>query len=164
MTKKLTTPTLNARHEAFCRGLAEGKSQLEAYRDAGYSGSDNVVSAGAAQLIRNLKIVARVKELQAQAASHTVETVHTLVAKLEQLRRLAVKEGQVSAGVAAVMGQAKLLGLVVDKAQIEAIVRRPAPAPGVDLGVILDEEAWQQRLLTNRPSGNGHSGNGHGQG
>ena len=34
--------TLNARQEAFCRGLAEGKTQQRAYREAGYSGMDNL--------------------------------------------------------------------------------------------------------------------------
>ena len=29
--------TLNARQEAFCRGLAEGKSQSQAYVDVGYA-------------------------------------------------------------------------------------------------------------------------------
>ena len=52
-----------------------------------------------------------------------------------------------------IMGQGKLLGLVFDKAQVEAIVRRPAPAPDVDRGVIMDEEDWQQRLLA-RPHAN----------
>ena len=48
--------------------------------------------------------------------------------------------------VAAVMGQGKLLGLVIDKAQVEAIVRRPAPDPDARPGVILSEEVWQRRI------------------
>ena len=33
-----------------------------------------------------------------------------------------------------IIGQGKLLGLIIDKAPVEAIVRRPAPAPDVERG------------------------------
>ena len=35
--------TLNARQEAFCRGLTEGKSQSTAYVEAGYDARGNAV-------------------------------------------------------------------------------------------------------------------------
>ena len=86
------------------------------------------------------------QELQEKASAQTVETIHTVVAKLNTMFRIAVQEKQTSGGVAAAMGIAKVLGMIVDKPQIKAIVRLPAPAPGVDLGVKLSEEDWGQRL------------------
>ena len=46
-------------------------------------------------------------------------TVDSLVAELDEMLRLAVECGNPSAGVSAVMGKAKVVGLVVDKAEVE---------------------------------------------
>ena len=101
----------------------------------------------ASRLVSNGKIASRVAELQAKAAEKTGITIKSLTDDLIRLRMLAEANAQVAAGVAAVGMIAKLHGLVIDKAQVEAIVRRPAPAPGIEAGVILSEEDWQQRLL-----------------
>lgn len=53
---------LNSRQEVFCRGLAEGKSQSQAYVDAGYAARGNSAEANAAILIRNHKVAARFAE------------------------------------------------------------------------------------------------------
>ncbi len=55
-TKAKAGPTLTARQEAFCRGLAEGKSQTQAYIDAGYEARSNAAETGAVQLLRNTKV------------------------------------------------------------------------------------------------------------
>ena len=54
---------LNARQEAFCRGLAEGKSQQQAYIDAGYDGDirERTAEASASRLLSNAKVAARVR-------------------------------------------------------------------------------------------------------
>jgi hypothetical protein len=51
-----------------------------------------------------------------------------------------------------ILGQGKLLGLVIDRAQVEAIVRRPAHDPDARPGVILSEEDWQRRIALAVPA------------
>ena len=60
--------TLNARQEAYCQGLAQGKSQSRAYVEAGYDARGNAAEVKAANLVRNGKVAARLAELQAEAA------------------------------------------------------------------------------------------------
>jgi phage terminase small subunit len=42
----------------------------------------------------------------------------TLLSELEEERQLALKRGQISAAVAATMGKAKLLGLIIDRREV----------------------------------------------
>lgn len=83
--------------EAFCRGLAEGKSQIDANRDAGYVGAYNVLAAGATQSLKNPKIASRVAELQAKAAETAGITIKSLTDDLIRLRMLAEANAQVAA-------------------------------------------------------------------
>ena len=102
--------TLNARQEAFCRGLAEGKSQAQAYVDAGYAARRNSAEANAAILIRKHKVAARIAELQAENAERSAITVDTIISELNEARELAKRINNPSAMVGASMAKAKLLG------------------------------------------------------
>jgi hypothetical protein len=112
-------PLENSRHERFCQELAKGKSGVDAYVAAGYNGGKNALS-GAARLLTNANIKARVDAIKAKAAEKCEITVADLVKELEEARVLAAgaETVQSSAMVAATMGKAKLLGLVTDKAQV----------------------------------------------
>ncbi|MDX8492703.1 terminase small subunit [Mesorhizobium sp. VK22B] len=135
---------LNARQERFCLGLAEGLPQSRAYVQAGYAACGNAAEVSASQLLRNPKVAARLAELQASAARRSEITVDDLVAELDDMRKLATACKNPAAGVAAVMGKAKLLGLIVDKAEIEATVRKPAREPTDDKRMSLEE--WERRF------------------
>jgi hypothetical protein len=67
------------------------------------------------QLLKKVKILDRVRELQAEAAQEVKETIDKCVAEINEDRRDAKAQGQHSAAISAVMGKAKLLGLVTDK-------------------------------------------------
>ena len=54
--------------------------------------------------------------------------------------------------IAGSMGQGKLFGFVIDRAQVEAVVRRPATTPISRPGVILSEEVWQRRIALAAPA------------
>ena len=69
-------------------------------------------------------------ELQAEHAVKNAITVDGQLSKLEEVRRKAIEDRNQSAAVAAIVAENKLCGLIIDKAQVEAIVRRPSPAPG----------------------------------
>jgi hypothetical protein len=117
----------NPRHEAFARAIFRGIFEPDlypthgtAYRAAGYRASGLREPGGSAEvnasrLLKNAKILDRVRELQAEAAQDVKETIDKCVAELNEDRRDAKAQGQHSAAISAVMGKAKLLGLVTDK-------------------------------------------------
>ena len=128
----------NARHERFAQELAAGKTQSEAYQEAGYAPSE----PNASRLTSNDKVRARVAEIQGRAAA---SVGLTLAYATEHLLRLAVKAEKIgdAAGLqasrASVMDACKLNGLVIDKAELAAdlnvrpsVVEFVAPDAGED--------------------------------
>ena len=53
-----------------------------------------------------------------------------------------------SAGVTAIMGKARLLGLVVDKAEINSAIRKPFRTPTTDSQIGIDK--WVKRFAPKR--------------
>ncbi|MGX5842681.1 terminase small subunit [Mesorhizobium sp. ArgA1] len=135
---------LNMRQERFCLALAEGLPQSRAYIEAGYMARGNAAEVSASQLLRNPKVAIRVAQLQAAAARRSEITVDDLVAELEDMRKLAIACKNPAAGVAAVMGKAKLLGLIVDKAEVATTPRKPLREPSDTEQMSLDE--WQAKF------------------
>ena len=138
---------LNARQEAFCRGLAEGKPASRAYAEAGYDARGNAAEVNAARLLRKAQVTDRVRGLQAKAARKVEKTVETLVADLDRAIDMAVANKQTSAMVAAIVAQARLLGLITDKTQVEQVLHKPALLPGSK--VELTEEEWRRQFDPN---------------
>lgn len=119
-----STPLKNARHEAFARGVAEGKSQTDAYTDAGYKGGPTA-HANASRLIGNATVRARVDYLKAQAANKALVTAEDVI---RGLRREAEYEGEGSSHSARVSAWEKLgkyLGIMTDRTEQsgEVIIR-----------------------------------------
>lgn len=78
----------------------------------------DVVHAKASALLAEDKVQVRLDQIQAKAAKKHEVTVDSLVTELELARSEAMKNPRgISAAVSATMGKAKLLGLVVDKAE-----------------------------------------------
>lgn len=106
----------NPKHERFAQELAKGKSQAEAYKEAGYSPSE----PNASRLRSNEKVQARLAEIMERAA---VRTEVTLAGITERLIRIAEKGEALgeapglSVARQASMDAAKLHGLVVDKVE-----------------------------------------------
>lgn len=101
----------NPRHESFAQALAKGNSASEAYIAAGYKDSRSAAS----RLSTNVNIVARVAELQGEAAERAVLTVEDIARQLDEDRMFARENGAAAAAVSATMGKAKVLGLIVEK-------------------------------------------------
>lgn len=136
---------LTARQEAFCRSLAEGLSQYDAYQKAGYrSKGRNATDAHAARLVRNGKVASRVAELKENAAKQTEKTVASLVAELDEVIVFARQCNNPSAMVAAIAQQSRLLGLEAAR-QLE-IMHRPAPLPTKVLELSVEE--WTAQFST----------------
>ena len=102
---------LNSRHEQFVRALYKGLPAHGAYTEAGYSPS----RGNAARLRSNESVQKRLAELQGMAATSADVTVDTLVRELESARIVAMTQGNPSAAIAATIGKAKLLGLMVER-------------------------------------------------
>jgi phage terminase small subunit len=109
----------NPRHERFAQELAKGKSQADAYAEAGYAPSE----PNASRLTRHDKVQARVAEIQERAAIRTEITLDTIIQQLAEDRAFARTLGNPSAAVAATMGLAKVTGHVTDKVKMDAVLR-----------------------------------------
>jgi hypothetical protein len=127
-------PTKIARAKASCLGfpstplsqqVGASRSPLyptrgHAYNAAGYRAKDAGKAGGSAEvaacnLLKKIKIFDRVRELQEQAAERAAESADKCVQELNQLRQDAHSDKAYGAAVAAVMGKAKILNLVVDQ-------------------------------------------------
>jgi hypothetical protein len=135
---------LNSRQEAFCRGLAEGLPQSRAYIQAGYGSRGNAAEASDSQLLRNPKVAARVAALRADAARRSEVTLDSLVGELDAVLAMAVELGQPAAGVSAIMGKARLLGLIVDRSEVVTTIRKPAREATNQSEMSLEE--WQAKF------------------
>lgn len=141
---------MNTRQERFCHALVEGHPQSRAYIEAGYTARGNAAEVEASKMVRLPKVVARVAELQAEAARRCEITVDDLVAQLDLMLKLARVTKNPSAGVTAIMGKAKLLGLIVDRAEVATTQRKPMREPGN--GGQMTLEAWQAKFAPKRLS------------
>lgn len=116
----------NAKHERFAQELAKGRSQTEAYANAGYKGDRTAAS----RLSTNVNIQERLAELQERSAIRTELTVASVTERLMRLADIAEKTGQkldesgnvaessprhFAVARAALMDVAQLNGLVVIK-------------------------------------------------
>ena len=117
---------LTPKQERFCQVYIETGNASEAYRQSYNTAKmkPETVNRTAKQLLDNRKIAARLDELREEHAKRHEITVDTLVAELEEARKLAFETDKAAAAVSATMGKAKLLGLVVDK-QETAITQAP---------------------------------------
>jgi phage terminase small subunit len=69
-------------------------------------------------LLQHPEIALMIKELRAEALKRNNITVDDLVSELDEFRVIAKEDRNAAAGVNAVMGKGKLLGLVVDRKDI----------------------------------------------
>ena len=115
---------MTPKQEQFARLYVETGNASEAYRQA-YN-ADNMkpetVTNEAYKLLQDPDISAMVDDLKAEARQRHAVTVDDLLSELEQARAAALSAPtpQSSAAVSATMGKAKMLGLLVDKAEIKA--------------------------------------------
>lgn len=115
---------MTPKQEQFARLYVETGNASEAYRQA-YN-TDNMkpetVTNEAYKLLQTPDISAMVDNLKAEARQRHAVTVDDLLHELEQAQEaaLAAPTPQSSAAVSATMGKAKMLGLLVDKAEIKA--------------------------------------------
>lgn len=110
---------LTPKQEAFVQSYIECGNASEAYRSAYSAGKmkPGSIHVSASQLLADPKVALRLKELQAVALVRHEMTVDDIIAELEEARVAAQLGDRPQAGamVAATMGKAKVLGLIVEK-------------------------------------------------
>ncbi len=129
--------TLTQKQETFALAYVETGNASEAYRRA-YNVGENTkaetVWRKASELLSVGKVTARVSELQAEAAERTMVTVESLTVKLEEARLLALKDEKgASAAVSAIMGMAKLHGLLVEKQDLTSSDGSMSPPTRIEI-------------------------------
>lgn len=123
---------LTPAQEAFVRGVLEGKTQTQAYIDAGYQSRGITATKKASKLIRQPHMRARLEELQ-HATAVTEGHLHTLAV----LRDGAAACGRYSAAIQAEIARGRVAGLYPARG---AAGKEPAPAPADPFEQMSDEE------------------------
>jgi phage terminase small subunit len=111
---------LTPKQEAFAAAFIETSNASEAYRTAYDVGEDTKpesIWVNASKLLSDAKVAQRVAELQQEHRERHAVTVDMLTAELDQAKELALNIEQPAAMTSAIMGKAKLHGLLVDKAE-----------------------------------------------
>ncbi len=141
LTKQPEQPSaaLSASHEIFCRTYIVTGDSFAAWEYAfGAKGSKQEIKAllGLPNVINRIDYLrAEHLELMQQSAEVNVDL---LVRKLELARKLAMKNDEAAAATAAIMAQAKLHGLLVDKR--ETSFKRIEDMTEAEINKILGEE------------------------
>ena len=78
----MSGPIRNSQHEAFANAIVKGMNATDAYKAAGYKGKGKSAWEAASRLARNVKVRARVAELKAKTAGHTVKTAAQVLSDL----------------------------------------------------------------------------------
>ncbi|WP_329845716.1 terminase small subunit [Stenotrophomonas sepilia] len=112
-----TTPAraapLTPKQQRFVQEYLKDQNGTRAAIRTGYS--ERTAKQQGSRLLTDPRIQAAVKAGQQKVAKKAEVTVDSLMAELEQARKLALKEKQASAAVTATMGKGKLAGLLVEK-------------------------------------------------
>lgn len=103
----------NPKWERFAQGLAKGKTQADAYAAAGYRGDETA----ACRLSKNVKVQARIAELQERAADFVEMTIAELLGLCRDIVREARAAEDFTAASATVERAAKIAGLWVDQSK-----------------------------------------------
>lgn len=144
---------LTAQQHRFVLAILDGKTQADAYKEARFPrGSKALKDIGKSQANKKAAEVmkaAPVRDALARAQEASLALAATnlasLVADLQEARAVALSGEfpQVNAAVAASMGIAKLLGLAVDRAQVEHIVHKPGFS---NKTLELSEDEWKRQF------------------
>ncbi|MCI1148992.1 terminase small subunit [Stenotrophomonas maltophilia] len=112
-TKPTRMPPLTPKQQRFVQEYLQDHNGTQAAIRAGYS--ESTARQQGSRLLTDPRVLAAVRAGQKKVAKKAEVTVDSLMAELEQARKLALKEKQASAAVTATMGKGKLAGLLVEK-------------------------------------------------
>ena len=113
MSRKLTPK--QQRYDRFVSEMLVDGNVTRSAKAAGYS--EKTAYSQGHRLLKNVEIANAIKAGQKDIAKRNGLTIDDILDELEEARKIAQAEGKGAPMVAASMGKAKLLGLIVDKAE-----------------------------------------------
>lgn len=118
---------LTIKQENFCLEYVKCGNASEAYKKAYSTGKMKAASINrlAKQLIDNIKITSRIKELREPVIEKAQITLEGHLADLLTLRELAVKYQQISAAINAEIARGKAAGIHIEKSQVNLNTLNP---------------------------------------
>jgi phage terminase small subunit len=118
---------LTIKQENFCLEYVKSGNASEAYKKAYAAGKMKAASINrlAKQLIDNIKITSRIKELREPVIEKAQITLEGHLADLLTLRELAVKYQQISAAINAEIARGKAAGIHIEKSQVNLNTLNP---------------------------------------
>ena len=132
---------LSQQQRRFADLILEGKSQTQAYKDAGYKcANDNVAAVSASELVRNPKVVAYIEDHRKEAAKALQIDLQWLIKKGVAILDAAEKEGAYGPAVSALKEVGILTGERVEKSQRENINRDAADLTTAELDELIAAE------------------------
>lgn len=114
----LDSVVLTDKQQRFVDEYLIDSNATQAAIRAGYS--DKTAAVIGAQNLIKLNIAAAIKAGQKDIAKRNGLTIDDILDELEEARKIAKEEGKGAPMVAATMGKAKVLGLLVDKQEIKS--------------------------------------------
>lgn len=128
----MSLETLTPLQDRFALLLAQGKSQIDAYKEAGYRpATDKIAYERASRLAAQDKVKARLAELRQPAATAAVLTLEGHLTDLHRLRNAAAARGQFSAAISAEMARGKALGFYDRKTPLDVNLRHGGGGPRI---------------------------------
>ncbi len=116
---KTATKQLTPKERDFALAYIETGSATKAYRQAyDHNGNDATARRCGHAVLHRSKVAALVTDLQVEHRERHKVTVDQLTDQLEKARQVAMDARNAAAAVQAIMGKAKLHGLLVDKQEI----------------------------------------------
>jgi hypothetical protein len=116
---ELKMPVLsNAKHELFSQQLALGKTASEAYELAGYKPSRSNASVLRAKQNISDRLAEILQESEKTVLNQIEYTRERLLAKLDHAYDVAEKRSNGSAMSAAIVAQARICGLIIDRREV----------------------------------------------
>jgi len=104
---------LTLKQEMFCRAMLTAKTQAAAYRKC-YEAADMLstsVDVAACKLMADAKIKQRIETLRERMQAASDCTLVTIVNEIDALQRSALREGQFTPALNAILQKAKFLGI-----------------------------------------------------
>lgn len=126
---------LTPKQEAFALAYVETGNASEAYRQS-YNAenmSQDAIKVEACRTLAKPNVALTVANIQMAAQERTLVTVESITKELEEARALALNERQSSAMTAAIMGKAKVNGLLIDKVDSKQTVNVTISKDDADL-------------------------------
>ena len=106
---------LSEKDKLFARLLHLGRPVPQAYEDAGFKPD----RGNCYRLRRSARLQRYLASLEARVAKNHDVTVDSLIEELEDARKNAQRVNQPGSEVSAIMGKARLAGLIIDKREVK---------------------------------------------